>query len=208
MNNTVKWFWYDRYLVLRHKDTNIVNSPVSAQDIEREPEFLHRQIARFVAGEDVPPLEYISVRSLERARDRLFRLIPAAGGVVFDPQGQVLLIRRFDRWDLPKGKAEPGEDIRDTAVREVTEECGLDVPPLIEDFLTDTWHIYPHKGGLVLKQTSWFRMKLLQPGRLRPQQEEGISEVRWMSPGEAAEASADVYASLKEVFVCSGIVNS
>jgi 8-oxo-dGTP pyrophosphatase MutT (NUDIX family) len=56
-------------------------------------------------------------------------VVRAAGGVVWrrTPDLEVLLIHRprYDDWSLPKGKAEPGEDDVDTAVREVKEETGL-----------------------------------------------------------------------------------
>jgi len=38
---------------------------------------------------------------------------------------QFLLMRHPDRWDLPKGHAEPGESARQTALRETSEETGL-----------------------------------------------------------------------------------
>jgi 8-oxo-dGTP diphosphatase len=55
-----------------------------------------------------------------------------AGGVLVDGSGRVLLVRRghepyAGRWSLPSGRAEPGEDVREAASREVLEETGLDV---------------------------------------------------------------------------------
>ncbi|HAN98978.1 MAG TPA: DNA mismatch repair protein MutT [Planctomycetaceae bacterium] len=38
---------------------------------------------------------------------------------------ELLLMRHADRWDLPKGHAEPGESLRETAMRETEEETGL-----------------------------------------------------------------------------------
>ncbi len=59
------------------------------------------------------------------------RLIRAAGAVAWRPgqdggEPEVLLVhrRKYDDWSLPKGKAEPGEPIPVTAVREVLEEGG------------------------------------------------------------------------------------
>jgi len=58
------------------------------------------------------------------------RLIKAAGGVAWRPgpedEPEVLLVHRkkYDDWSLPKGKAEPGEPLPVTAVREVLEEGG------------------------------------------------------------------------------------
>jgi len=57
--------------------------------------------------------------------------IVAAGGVVLERRNEtayVVLIHRpkYDDWSWPKGKAEPGESISQTALREVREETGLD----------------------------------------------------------------------------------
>ena len=49
-----------------------------------------------------------------------------AGGVVFDPDGRVLLIRhRKGEWVFPKGHVDPGEDHLAAALREVEEEAGV-----------------------------------------------------------------------------------
>lgn len=39
--------------------------------------------------------------------------------------GKMLLIQRNGRWDLPKGKVEPGETLLQAALREVEEETGI-----------------------------------------------------------------------------------
>ena len=52
--------------------------------------------------------------------------IEGAGGVVFNRDGDVLLIRhRKGEWVFPKGHIERGEDRVETAVREVAEEAGV-----------------------------------------------------------------------------------
>jgi len=58
--------------------------------------------------------------------------IPAAGAVLWrpgEPGPEVALVHRprYDDWSFPKGKAAPGEHVLITAVREVTEETGLEV---------------------------------------------------------------------------------
>ena len=54
----------------------------------------------------------------------------AAVGVVCIRDGQVLLIRRgtpplTGEWSLPGGRIEPGEPVRDAALRELMEETGI-----------------------------------------------------------------------------------
>jgi 8-oxo-dGTP diphosphatase len=53
--------------------------------------------------------------------------VHAAGGVVIDRDGQVVLVHRprYDDWAFPKGKLDPGESFEDAALREVEEETGL-----------------------------------------------------------------------------------
>jgi 8-oxo-dGTP pyrophosphatase MutT (NUDIX family) len=44
---------------------------------------------------------------------------------VYNKKGEVLFIFRNGKWDLPKGGIEKGEEIEDTAMREVEEETGV-----------------------------------------------------------------------------------
>lgn len=49
-----------------------------------------------------------------------------AGGVVFNPEGDVLILRHASgHWVFPKGHVEVGETEREAAVREVLEEAGV-----------------------------------------------------------------------------------
>ena len=52
--------------------------------------------------------------------------VPGAGGVVFNPEGEVLLIRdRNGYWVFPKGHIDPGETPEEAAAREIQEETGI-----------------------------------------------------------------------------------
>jgi 8-oxo-dGTP diphosphatase len=57
----------------------------------------------------------------------------SVSGVITDQQGRALLVQRRDngRWEPPGGVLETGESIQDGLRREVREETGLDVEPVV-----------------------------------------------------------------------------
>ena len=129
-----------------------------------------------------------------------FKNIIAAGGVVSNSLGEILVIFRNGKWDLPKGKLERGEDIENCAVREVEEECGVSGLEIINE-LPSTYHCYQtKKGKWVLKRTYWYRMVTKFNGNLVPQTEEGIERVEWFLPERYGEIRSNSYNSIKLVF--------
>lgn len=71
---------------------------------------------------------------IKRIREKIGHdalLLPGVTALVFDDKGLVLLQRsRNDgKWHTVGGMAEPGEEPANTVIREVKEECGLDVRP-------------------------------------------------------------------------------
>ena len=127
-----------------------------------------------------------------------FQLIEAAGGVVTNSKKQVLWIRRNDKWDLPKGKVEVGEQIQEAAVREVKEECGL-TSIRLGVLLGVTYHIYSCKDVNVLKKSFWFSMSCPAQQDLIPQLEEGITEVVWADAALHQMYLENTYASISEL---------
>ncbi|MDQ0593283.1 8-oxo-dGTP pyrophosphatase MutT (NUDIX family) [Chryseobacterium ginsenosidimutans] len=114
----------------------------------------------------------------------LFRIIEAAGGIVNNPEGDVLFIKRLGKWDLPKGKMEKGESREESAVREIEEETGLRDVELVR-FINTTYHIYIERNGdKVLKCTHWFEMNFDGEDTSKPQIEEGITEVAWKNTAQ------------------------
>jgi len=128
---------------------------------------------------------------------RIFKPIPAAGGVIFNPEGKVLLIFRRGSWDLPKGKIDEGETPQQAAVREVQEETGLQQVTLGQHLL-DTWHTYEHKEKRILKITHWFMMQTTD-NQLIPQTEEDIELAIWADLDEFLAAPKDVYGNILDV---------
>ena len=128
-----------------------------------------------------------------------FREVNAAGGLVSNRRGDVLLIRRNGLWDLPKGHQEEGEDIRVTALREVQEETGVDSLRL-GDLICVTDHCY-HRGGIWhLKHTWWYSMLYTGPVDLTPQKEEDITKAAWIARSGLPACLTNTYPSIQEVF--------
>lgn len=105
-----------------------------------------------------------------------FVAVEAAGGVVRDFGGRVLMIRCRHRWDLPKGHVESGETPAEAALREVAEETGVRAD--IEGKIGCTIHCYDTYGRWEAKRTHWWSMRYVS-GSAKPQREEGISECAW-----------------------------
>lgn len=126
-----------------------------------------------------------------------FKRINAGGGVVYNKKGKILVMKRFGKWDLPKGKADKGEKFRETAAREVTEECNIKVA--IGKKVCTTWHTYRLQGKRMLKCTKWYKMDCLDDRQMTPQIEEDIEELRWMKKAEVAEAMSNSYESIRFV---------
>lgn len=127
-----------------------------------------------------------------------FTIIDAAGGVVKNSNDEYLFIYRLDNWDLPKGKIEEGEEIKEAAMREVEEECAV-AGLKIEKELPNSYHIYHINEEPVIKRTYWFGMTTNYNGELIPQTEEGIEQVCWMNKIEIEEKALNkTYASIQD----------
>lgn len=126
-----------------------------------------------------------------------FVKLDAAGGVVHNSEGKVLMIYRNNRWDLPKGKLEPNEKIEQCAVREVMEECGItDIS--LGSLKIKTMHIYPLRSVWHIKTTWWYNMTS-DCTTLTPQIEEGITQLEWVDPKQVQEKLSNSYSTIISV---------
>lgn len=136
---------------------------------------------------------------LLRLLKRRMRWVRAAGCVVHDDAGNMLLILRNGRWDLPKGKVELGETLLQAALRESEEETGIKVQPSTDrQAPVKTYHIFNLYGGWHLKQTSWFdgHAEGIKPEG-KPQNEEGITAIEWVDSGTWHRRLEGSYGTLK-----------
>lgn len=123
----------------------------------------------------------------------------AGGGLVYNKAGDVLFIFRNGKWDLPKGGIEKGEEIQDTATREVEEETGVDNLKITHK-LQKTYHVFKRNGKYKLKITHWFEMRTNFEGTPKPQANEGIEKVAWLNPEQIKEALKNSYENIKLLF--------
>lgn len=131
-----------------------------------------------------------------------FKIIRAGGGLVRHGDRYLYIYRR-GFWDLPKGKQEKGEDMDDTALREVAEETGIF--PLSIDELPATYHLIRKKDETILKECVWYAMETPQsmddelsdtPPELIPQTEEDIEEAVWLTKTEVLARCGQMYPSI------------
>ena len=56
-------------------------------------------------------------------KEQLFQV--GVKALIEDEMGRVLLLKNRDFWDMPGGRMDQGEDVRQTLERELTEEIGV-----------------------------------------------------------------------------------
>jgi len=116
----------------------------------------------------------------------------SSGGVVFRPAGagcEAALIRvvRADghAWTLPKGWVEKGEDLEQTAVREVREETGLDAK-ILRKLGEITYEFYSKADrSRVHKTVHLFLLECL--GGDTADHDDEVEEVRWFPLSDAVQ---------------------
>lgn len=132
-------------------------------------------------------------------------IIKAAGGLVASAKGNYLFIFRNKKWDLPKGKVEKGEKMKEAALREVEEECGVKISTNNEK-LCKTYHVYTLGAKIVLKKTNWYSMTVKGEPKLIPQKEEGITKASWLSKSELEPVVMNTYPSIMDVLEAGALL--
>jgi 8-oxo-dGTP pyrophosphatase MutT (NUDIX family) len=141
-----------------------------------------------------------SIDPMEQIKDLFssFKWIEAAGGIVQNTKTkQLLFIFRNEVWDIPKGKIEKGEKSKEGAIREIEEECGIKNLSITGE-LSPTYHIYFAYGKYVIKKTHWFTLTTNELD-VKPELEEGITEVKWFDLEELNLIKENTFESIKDV---------
>ena len=182
VTNTLKKTYKKKYRIFTLKDLSV--------------EAFVKKIDGYKSGKF---LFYIDSPDPLKEFEKAFTLIQAGGGVVRNPQGRILFIKRRGKWDLPKGKLEIGEDISECAQREVEEETGVKGLFVLGKRVV-TYHIYKQDQRWYLKETHWYNMYSDSKEDLHPQKEEDIEVCAWKKPKKLKKLLKNSFSSLQEVF--------
>jgi dihydroneopterin triphosphate diphosphatase len=116
--------------------------------------------------------------------------------VIHTPADEVLLLERADRpgfWQSVTGSQDPGETLRETAVREVAEETGLDASrfELTDWNLQNVFEIYPiwrhrYAPGVTHNTEHVFGLQVPGPLEVKVAPREHLAAM-WLPWQEAAE---------------------
>lgn len=160
------------------------------------------KLFKFMKSNKLKKLDGVTITVQDKASTRKyikskFSIIKAAGGIV-QKEDKILMIYRLGKWDLPKGKLDKREKPKKAAVREVEEECNVDV--VLGEKICSTWHTYTRNGRGILKKTTWYTMDCIDDSQMKPQEEEDIEEVRWMDARQLRPALYNSYRSVRHVF--------
>ena len=175
-------------------------------EVEKEADFKSYLLKSVNIGKVIKTLNNTDLKAVhlvDKNPDKLLkhflRLLPnvvAGGGKAYNSKNEILFIYRNDKWDLPKGKTEGKESIEETAVREVEEETGVAGLKIIKPLPT-TYHIFKRNGKHKIKVTYWFEMKTDFEGKLFPQENEGITKVKWLNDKASQKALENSYANIR-----------
>jgi ADP-ribose pyrophosphatase YjhB (NUDIX family) len=110
-------------------------------------------------------------------------------GVVIVESGMLVLVKRgaepaLGKWSFPGGAVELGETVRDAAVREAREECGLEVE-LVDRVPMDAYDILTLDKNGRLRYHYVLLQFLAKPkcGALEPKSD--VTDARWVPLNEA-----------------------
>ncbi len=146
------------------------------------------------------PLKSERVSAVTRLSARMFKKPaiqevvrePTAGGIVFRTRKgpddiEILLIQDSKgRWTIPKGHIEPGENAKETAIREIGEEAGLFHIEVLM-WLGKIHFQYRRIDKLVLMTTQIYLVRALDDHET-PTKEQWMRGIKWFKFNDAIEA--------------------
>lgn len=202
-------YYKSRFFILTSTPTDQLNKhypnvPIHQYDGDKEriKKFIKKARKTEIGSGTLRPIQIILYyEDVERLRTDFFsayKIVEAAGGAVFNLENEILFIYRRAHWDLPKGKMDPGETKKETAVREVMEETGLsDVKR--HELIHTSYHIYKDRNKVkCLKPTYWYKMTTKNTD-LKLQHEEDIEDAEWLKAKDFLSSRRVTYGAIRDV---------
>ena len=187
---------------LKYFNEKWLSEPLSSDNEQEKAHLFRKNLSSWLSDDDEKA--FFSVENADdckvycRVINDFFRHAPAAGGIVSIDENHFVAIIRNEMYDLPKGHIEKDETPENAALREVEEETGLSHLKIVEK-LPDTWHCYLLNDRWTIKRTYWFLMRCddFSPSQIKPQTEEGISQIIIIDKNEIENFKTKTFPSLK-----------
>lgn len=115
----------------------------------------------------------------------MIKAISCGGVVIF--RGKILVLyknikNKYEGWVLPKGTVEPGEEYKETALREVREESGV-IASVIK-YIGKSQYTFTTPEDIVEKEVHWYLM-MADSYYSKPQKEEYFVDAGYYKYHEA-----------------------
>lgn len=166
----------------------------------RKPQVIAPTESRPAKVPEALPLKSEKISAVSRLTARVFKKPaiqevvrePTAGGIVFrmskdQKDIEILLIQDSKgRWTIPKGHIEPGENAKQTAIREIGEESGLYHIEVLM-WLGKIHFQYRRIDKLVLMTTQIYLVRSLDAHET-PTKEQWMKGIKWFRFNDALDA--------------------
>ena len=195
-----KIFQENKTLVFPKIEGNSLKFDASPQESDRyDAELLCGFLPEWLDDHDAGDtfIHEVGENAVAAALKEIFRMAPAAGGVVMK-DGKFVSIVRKGIPDLPKGHIEKGETPEVAALREVEEETGIGKLHIVNE-LPSTWHCYLEHDEWTLKRTYWYLMESEETIHPKPQTEEGITEIKLIGNEGIEDFLKNTFRSISEI---------
>lgn len=109
------------------------------------------------------------------------KLFIIAAGIIIDPKGRLLIVRKenTEKFMLPGGKIDEGETPVQALIRELNEEVGINISPMLANFIKTYEAPAANEPGYFIRSNLFF---VLLPEHIAVKAAAEIAEAIWITP--------------------------